>query len=174
MVIIRVQIPYPSFMIQIDFPEGKYSQHKDSIKQVFKILDYKYSFGKSNLQNQLICIWKRKEDNSQIKAIFNGSGKSCQFIIKCPINEYNVFESFIKTFDASSVIEIQEEQNNKISDESLKLQAKQLVDKWFISQTKTKLLLEPEYFYLKRIEKEKQDYLNHIEIQYQKLKEQNI
>lgn len=161
-------------MLQIDFPQGKYSQHKELIKQVFKILDYKYSFGRTNLQNQLICIWKRQSDKSEIKGIFNGSGKECQFIIKCPQSEYKVFQSFIETFQAENVKKIQEETTDKLSDEILKLQAKALVDKWFTSQTKIKQPLEPEYFYQKRIEKEKQDYLNHIQNQYLKLKEQNI
>src|SRR6185436_11248805 len=129
-----------------------YSANKDKIKEVFKILDYKYAGAHSVNDDKLICRWKRKSDNKVIKAIFNGSGKACDFIIDCKEDEVKVFNAIAFQYKAS-ISEYKESTTVKVDIEK---QAKENIDKWFTYNKQQ--IGEPDIFYKHRQEKEKQSY----------------
>lgn len=140
----------------IEFSDGVYSQNKIEIKKVFTILNYKYAGSEQINENEMICLWKRKEDNKIIKGIFHGSGKKAEFIIDYVDAERRVFESISKTYNAK----LSQYQQPKDLESLLILKAKAQIDKWWTPQLQYKN--EPLLFYQRRKEKEKESYNNWI------------
>lgn len=100
----------------------------------------------------------------KIKAIFNGSGKECQFIIECNEDEHQAFQSFSQVFNAR--VSIYNE--NIIDTNAIEEKAKQEVNKWFTWQKPYQN--EPELFYIKRQEKMKESYNFFVNSQIEKIK----
>lgn len=152
-------------MLIIKFPAGAYSANKDKIKEVFKILEYKYAGSYSVADNKLICNWKRKVDNKSIKAIFNGSGQACDFIIDCKQEEIKIFNAIANKYN-SEISEYIESTKLVIDIQS---KAKSNVDKWFTYNKQQKG--EPDVFYKYRQQKERLSYQYFIDNEIRKLKQ---
>lgn len=131
--------------IQLHFPAGQYSKHKEDIKFVLKVLDYKY-VGATQNNSKLFCVWRRINDKSTIRAIFNGSGQPCDFIINSlDDNERKIFESF-KKFGAIVILD-----KDKSNNDSIRKQVEEQVDNWFTLPVQLKN--EPYLFYINRVMK---------------------
>lgn len=137
--------------IIIDFPVGAYSQNKDKIKEIFKILDYKYNHGRQVDSNKLVCVWKRQPEKQNIIGVFNGSGKECQFQIECNEDEIKVFHSLAQSYNgtiAGSIIK------NNVED-AVAIATKK-VEQWFTIPKRE--YGEPDVFYNSRLQKAKVSY----------------
>lgn len=149
----------------IKFDDGVYSSNKDKIKEVYKLLGYKYLSGVPKGANQLICLWKNENDNRIIKGIFNGSGRACEFIVDSSDDNIKVFESFGKYFNAR----IESFSEGVGNNEQLLQQAEANVNKWFTINKQEKG--EPDSFYAKRLSKMLDSKKEFIQKEYNKLKE---